>query len=232
MKKYSSNANSESADEKAFRMILSKILKHEIQPGDPIYEPELAESINLSRTPIRNALNRSIAEGLLEKKNGRKGYFVPSLSPQDMEEVFQAREAIEGQIAFNAALNATPEDIAFLRSLNTDEEKEFIAGERLSYADVNERLHFRIAEMAGNRYLKRVFSSIYWRTQLYTFFLAGFYRWANTPANKTMNQMSYLEHTEIINALEKADPQVTKEAMVSHIRSTYTKRFFPTKGDG
>ncbi len=222
----------ESADDKAFEIILSKILNHEIRPGDVIYEPELAESMNLSRTPVRNALKRFVEKGLLERRKRRKGYFVPALSPQDMEEVFQAREAIEGQIAFNAAQNASPEDIRFLRFLNIDEEKKFIAGERVTYADFNERFHFKIAEMGKNKYLERAFRPIYWRTQLYTFFLAGFYRSTEVPVTKTMNQMSYVEHSKIINAIEGGDPEAAKEAMTYHIHSTYTKRFISTKGDG
>jgi DNA-binding GntR family transcriptional regulator len=97
-----------------------KIIKNEIRPGDSILEPELAEMLNISRTPVRQAFGRLVAEGLLEKKR-KKGCIIPFPTPENAQKIFQAREIMETEMARQAALNATTSDIDYLKGvLNTE----------------------------------------------------------------------------------------------------------------
>ena len=81
------------AEEQAFQYVIGLIVAHELQPGDRMYEPELVQKMGMSRTPIRTALSRLVADGVLEKVHGQRGYQVPKLSLEDMEKVFTARQA-------------------------------------------------------------------------------------------------------------------------------------------
>jgi DNA-binding GntR family transcriptional regulator len=72
----------------SYRSITSMIVNSDIRPGDAILETELAERLNISRTPVQQALERFVAEGLLEKKK-KKGCLIPVLTPEDANKVFQ-----------------------------------------------------------------------------------------------------------------------------------------------
>ena len=215
------------ADEKAFRHIIAAIVSHKLHPGDRIYEPSLSQELGLSRTPIRHAINRCVSEGLLEKSGGQKGYAVPILTPEDMEQVFQAREAIEGQTAFLAALRAEPDEIAELRRLNRLERETFESSTRDEYAELNKKFHFLVADMSRNVYLKRYVTQVYWRSQLYTFYLGWFYSLGTEGSQRAKHHVSHIEHAEIIDALERKDPDGARDRIVRHLRATYHVRFLP-----
>lgn len=83
-----------SAENLAYEAILEMILSKEFSPGDRLVESEIAERLNLSRTPVRNVMRQLVAEGLLEVKEN-KGCYIPKLTPQDMYEVFKARAYME-----------------------------------------------------------------------------------------------------------------------------------------
>ncbi|MCP4024614.1 MAG: GntR family transcriptional regulator, partial [Desulfobacteraceae bacterium] len=72
----------ENLEEFAYRAIIRLILENHFKPGDFILETELAEFLNLSRTPVRHALGQLVAEGFLDKKK-KKGCMIPSPSPSD-----------------------------------------------------------------------------------------------------------------------------------------------------
>ncbi len=86
------------AEDKAYQGILNLILSKRFHPGDRLIENELAEELGLSRTPIRNALKRLAALGLLDSRSN-KGCYVPRLDPQDMFEIFESIRLIESYAA-------------------------------------------------------------------------------------------------------------------------------------
>jgi DNA-binding GntR family transcriptional regulator len=77
----------EELEDVSYRYIIGMILKNEIRPGDAILETELAEKLNISRTPVRQALGRLVAEGLLEKRR-KKGCVIPFPTPEDANKNF------------------------------------------------------------------------------------------------------------------------------------------------
>ena len=82
------------AFERVFRYVMDRIVERRLLPGDRITEPPLAEELGLSRTPIRQALARLVSEGFLENRPDQRGYRLPPLDRQDMQEVFSAREVL------------------------------------------------------------------------------------------------------------------------------------------
>ena len=97
-------------EELAYGEIVRLILENHFKPGDFLLETELAQDLNLSRTPVRHALSQLVAEGILDKKK-KKGCFIPAVSPEDARHVFFAREHMEGLAATSAARYASEEDI-------------------------------------------------------------------------------------------------------------------------
>lgn len=215
------------ADGKIFRHVIDAIAKGELRAGARIFETELCERFGVSRTPVRQALSRLLQEGILEKKVGRRGYAIPLLTPEDMEQVFKAREAVEGQIAALACMNATQEEIGWLIQANEEEHRLFEKQEKTEYAAMNEGFHFQLAAMSKNKYLQRFYGQLYWRTQLYIFHMGGFYTAIDEEIVKTGTEFSYLEHRHLIEVLQKKDPVEARMAAEAHIRSTLENRIGP-----
>lgn len=217
------------ADERAFMMVIDQIVAHRIRPGDRIYEPDLAESLKLSRTPVRHALSRLVAEGILDKTRGKRGYTLPVLSKEDMEEVFASRSALEGRAIQIAAEKVTDQDISYLRELNERERSLFQMGRHKGeYAKLNEQIHYKIVDLAGNRYLQRYFRQAYWRSSLYTFHFGLFYNLERDGPqdNNSSNSgnRSDGEHERIIDALEERDGATAKSLLEEHVYNTIARK--------
>jgi DNA-binding GntR family transcriptional regulator len=209
----------EDLEETAYRMIIQMILKHRYRPGEFLLETELAEKLKLSRTPVRQALQRLTAEGFLDKKR-KKGCFIPLPSPGDAEQVFFAREVIESQTAAASALNATDSDVKLLRSLLEKEEKIMSSNNKAGYSLINEKFHIGIASGSGNDYLKRYCTHIFWRANCYLFFFDSFYSRPDTVSPPT-RLLTPAQHKRILDAIAKHEPEEAASAMREHIRCQY-----------
>ena len=214
-------------DSEILRHIIDAIVSGRLRAGDRVFEPMLCEQFEVSRTPVRQALTRLVQEGILEKTEGQRGYSVPLLTPEDMEEAFTAREAVEGQIAYLACRNATSEDLDLLIKANEAERMQFEQFDKAHYAASNEGFHFHLALMSRNRYLIRYYKNLFWRTQLYIFHFGGFYTALNRDFLKERSELSFVEHRALIDVLAAGDPDKAREAAVAHIRSTKYNRLHP-----
>jgi GntR family transcriptional regulator, rspAB operon transcriptional repressor len=110
------------ASETAYQLLRDEIIQWKLEPGTPLGEVETSLRLGVSRTPLREALSRLIAEGLVRTGPGRTAV-VTSLSRSDIVELFELREALETQ---SARLAARRRDAAVFESLRTD----FLAGTR------------------------------------------------------------------------------------------------------
>ena len=105
----------ESAWQKAYSEIKSRILSTKLKPGDVVSEIALAKELTLSRAPVREAIRRLEQEGLVESKNRRKHVF--NLSVREIDEIFELKTAIEGNIARLAVTRKSPEQTRALSSV-------------------------------------------------------------------------------------------------------------------
>lgn len=220
------------ADEQAFSAIIDLIVEHQIAPGERLYEPDLVAKIGLSRTPIRQALGRLIAEGVLERIKGQKGYRIPTLDKDDLIQVFVARATLEGKAAELAASLGTDEDVVELRAI-VDQENQFVeiyGNQRKSvFADLNDKFHQKIITMSKNAYFKRHFIQLYRRSSLYTFYYSPYYildvgSEEYVARRRAGRHKSSEEHEKIVKAIEARDGLRAKEAMESHIMGTVEHR--------
>ncbi|MCF7935418.1 MAG: GntR family transcriptional regulator [Synergistales bacterium] len=222
----------QSTEDHAYRTLMGMLLNHELPPGDRVVESEIAGELGLSRTPVRNALGRLIAQGLLEKR-GSKGCYVPRLTPMDMKEVFESRITLESQAARSAAQRSVGKDLRYLRILTEREKELYRAGDRHGYTEVNKDLHLFVASLAHNSYLERFVRQTFWRSELYIFFFDRFYQHPTEEQTTLRNpeeSVSCREHDALVTALESKDADRAAELMEAHIQSTYeliTRRFPP-----
>ena len=205
----------EELEDVSYQFIIKKIIKNEIRPGDAILETEVAEMLNVSRTPVRQALGRLVAEGLLEKKR-KKGCVIPFPSPEDSQNIFQAREIMETQMARQAALNATPSDIEYLRGILDTEAKALSSYNKEGYWLANEHFHFGIMKATKNPYLERYGHHIFRRSSIYIFFFDSFYV-RTSESKRPPNQKSPAQHAQILGAIEKKHHNRAADLMREHI---------------
>ena len=104
----------------AYRALRQAILQGDLAPGERLRSDALASELRVSRTPVREALRKLEAEGLVRAR--ARVSIVRAFSEQDLTELFYVREALEGMAARLAAENATPGEIAEIRELLDDME--------------------------------------------------------------------------------------------------------------
>ncbi len=211
------------AEERAYSSILDAITTQRYVPGDHLSEVQIADELNMSRTPVRNVLKKMTAVGILEYVRN-VGCRIPQLSPQDMEDVFFTRSLLEGQAAEIAARCATQAEIESLERLLGQEQAFFAQGEMASYTKVNESLHLGIAKITKNGYLDRFISQLFWRSELYIIFFDRFYKGNALPEGRLKDPKqshSCLEHEELLRAIASRKPAEAREAMRVHLQSTY-----------
>lgn len=224
MNRLSENRPPLQAHEVVFWHVLDLMAAEKLLPGDILFETTLASELEMSRTPVRNALARLVAEGFLESPPGKRGYSVPGLSLEDMREVFQMRAILESRAAYFAAEQARKEDVDLLRELNEAEREYSRQGRPRDYDRINVEFHFRVVRTARNRYLERAFRPVFWRTQLYVNYLIEFHPLTDEEEERTRGHNTPDEHAALIDAIAARNPEAAAKAAADHLTSTRAYR--------
>jgi len=214
--------NKENLEEYVYNAIIRLILENHFRPGDFLLETEIIRMLNLkSRTPVHHALGQLVAKGFLEKKS-KKGCYIPSMSPEDAQQVFFVRENIEYQTAVAATLHATDEEIDRLPLVIEREVEIGKSGDIVKYSSINETFHQYIATISKNKYLQNYCQHIFWRSNIYIFFY--FYQFKLARVD-TDFKISPSQHLEIAEAIARRDPEEAGCLMKHHVRGTFQAIF-------
>ncbi len=210
----------ESSEEKAYQSIIKLIINQQYPPGTPLTETQVSEQVGMSRTPVRNALRRLIADGFLDS-TFNKSPRVPNVSSDDLQALFDLRLMLEPKAAYLAAQNATADREKDFQNL-IEKEREGYLQEDPDLYKINEKIHFGIAGLSGNVYLERAIRPIFWRSELYVFFFDNLYmgRLNRSRLKDPDKSISHKAHRELIRAIFENDPETAKEMMTAHILST------------
>ena len=194
------------ADE-VYRQVLDAVLSGALQPGERIVQERVADEINVSRTPVREALLHLEREGILVRA-GTLGFTVRDVSEREVRDVYQAREAIEGHAARIVAERRDPAALERIR--RTIEAEESVRGGGVeAYFHANRRIHRRVVEESGNEHLLRTFDGIWNRS----FSIRVFAAIENADPGASLH-----EHEALVTAMREAPPAGAAEAMIAHIR--------------
>lgn len=137
--------------EKAYKLIRHKIVTLELPPLSPIDEQALMEDLQLGRTPIREALQRLAADGLVIIAP-RRGMFVADISITDLQKIFELRMVLEGFCARLAAGRATVDQLGKMDEI-IRQLAEVPDGDSAALMDIDERFHLLLYEAADNEFL-------------------------------------------------------------------------------
>jgi len=195
----------------AYSMILEAIDIGTYRPGDRLVESELAERFGVSRTPIREALQRLETQSLL-MRDGRS-LIVASLDHNQMAELYVVRGELEGLAARLAARHATAEEVRVLREM-VDADNA-LAGNPHALARANKRFHKQIHLASHNRYLVQQLDLVHRSMALMA---------TSSLAVEGRGEIAQAEHNRIVEMIEARDEDGADEALRTHISVAFMTR--------
>ncbi|MFY9212209.1 MAG: GntR family transcriptional regulator [Aestuariivita sp.] len=195
----------------AYSMILEAIDVGDYKPGDRLVESDLADKFGMSRTPIREALQRLETQSLLER-DGRS-LIVASLDHNQMSELYIVRRELEGLAARLAARHATPEEIRLLREMVIVDDA--LVNDPVALSRANRRFHKQIHLASHNRYLVQQLDLVHRTMALMA---------TTSLAAQGRGQIAQEEHDGIVKAIEARDEEAADKALRDHISIAFMTR--------
>lgn len=189
------------------------IVQSEFAPGQRIRERVVAAELNVSRTPLREALQVLASEGLVELLPNR-GAVVSAPSPEAVADMLQVLGVIESFAGERACEMATDAEIAEIRALHFEMLAAFSRGERLAYFKLNQRIHKAIVLASRNQALIDIHERL--NARLYRV------RYQSNLRNELWGT-AVEEHEQLLKALEARDSRRLSKLLRGHLSSTWTK---------
>lgn len=184
------------------------IMSAELKEGDKIKEDELCALMDISKTPLREALRVLSTEGLI-KLIPNRGAFVSTPTFEEIKEMFDVMSVLEGACARAAAEKVSDKDFASLKKLHNKLEENFSRRDQKEYIRINNQYHSFVQDLAGNRILNQIVNGLRQKILLYRF------QSLNLPERF---DQSIAEHRDLLEAFRKRNPQKAESLMRSHLR--------------
>jgi DNA-binding GntR family transcriptional regulator len=194
--------------QRVYDHLRTEILEGRLEPGAELIEVALAEQLGVSRGPLREAIGRLAAEGLVTV-SPRRGAVVRSLSKEEFLELYQVREALERMAVKLAVPRLTDEQFAELASLNEAMEAHATKNEVESFFEANLAFHARLLEASGNSKLEELYRQLLGQL--------GRYRVRSLTLRGNLKR-SVSEHKAILRAARRGDAERAAQLMAEHIR--------------
>lgn len=233
------------ATERVYDGIYRAVVEHRLPPGTRLREEELAESFDVSRTVVRQALQRLAQDQIIELRHNR-GAQVPQPGLEDAAPVFDARRVVECEIARRLGGRLSPAQIAELRALVEAEAAAEARGDSASAIGLSGQFHRALARLAGNPVFVRMLDELLPTTSL----LMALYKRPGRPAcvaHRHQEMLAALEHgggaasaAEMRRHLDELQqsltPQAAAAAPLRDVFATYrdapAKAAAPARGSG
>ena len=191
------------------RQIRRLILGKEFRAGQKLSEIGLSKQLEVSRTPVREALKLLASDGLLVLIP-KSGVWVANPSKREVEDAYALRAKLESWATSMAVRNVTPLYLARLNERIQEETEVFDGeGDAERYLEVNTAFHMTIAEMSGNSILMEHIRMILDKTFLYMAFLERIF--------DPRDNLSLNEHIELLDAFTARDEALCVRLMENHV---------------
>lgn len=190
---------------------IKQLVIEKYEPGAPLQELSLARTLGTSRTPVREALLRLLAEGFVERIPHR-GYTVARITIKQLQDTFEVRRLIEGEVAARAAQFATPVDIERMRKLAPYRFKISGSGEYRKAMERNLQFHLSVAEASRNAYMAELVRDCL--VKMDRFLSLG----VHLP--RAARQATHEEHMALVDAIEKGDSREARRIVEQHLDRT------------
>lgn len=175
-------------------------------PGDRLLEEEVAAELEVSRNPVREALQALAVEGFVDIEP-RRGARVTTITPKRAHELFELRLPLEALVADLAAQRRSPDQMAELQSLVERGLAATKSGDLQGLPDMNRRFHALLAEAADNQLLADTLMR-----------LAHVIQWVYASRIRTRSSASWAEHALIVEAIERQDGTAASRLAHDHVQ--------------
>ncbi|CTQ55303.1 Carbon starvation induced regulator [Roseibium album] len=205
-----------SSVDRVYETLRDMAINFDFKPGERINESALTSHLGASRTPLREALNRLVAEGFLTLAKGQ-GFFCRSLEPNKILELYQARCAVETEGVIRGVENASDKDISDLCSyLDAFEKTYFTCTDLTELLRMDEEFHLRLASLSGNGELIRLLNNLNERIRYVR--LINIRQIRDQMENEPSDDDKLLPaHRRIVNAVKNRDSDTAVAVLRGHI---------------
>jgi DNA-binding GntR family transcriptional regulator len=187
--------------------IKAAIIKGKFKPGEKISEGELAESMGISRTPLREAFRKLENEGFIEIIP-RKGAVVTEIDAQEVYDLYEIKSTLEGLAARLAAVNMQDKDLEKLEKVNEELKVLIDQNDLEAFYKAHTRFHEGFVKLSGNRRLNQIISNLndhFKRFGIVSLTLPGQY------------ENAIKQHEEIIQAFRKGNEKLVEERVKNNV---------------
>jgi DNA-binding GntR family transcriptional regulator len=198
-----------SLHEQAAHRLRQMLVEGRIPPGAKLNERELSELLQVSRTPLREAIKMLAAEGLVELLPNR-GAVAVSLTEADILNTFEVMAGLEAQSGELACQRITAQELAEIQAMHFEMMAAYTRRDLSTYYNINMRVHHAINAAAKNPVLTTVYNQVNARLQ------AARFR-SNQDGEKWKNAVK--EHEKMIDALAARDGAAMRDVLLAHLRN-------------
>jgi DNA-binding GntR family transcriptional regulator len=194
--------------QRAHAYLREEILSNRLPPGAELQELALSHQLGVSRGPIREALGRLAAEGLVTVRP-RRGAVVHSLSSEEFLEAYQVREALEVLAVRLAVPQLGPEELERLQGLTETMAARAASGHVTEFFEANALFHETFVQISGNAKLQEIYRRLIGQMRRY---------WRRSLVLRGDLRRSVSEHRAILLAARQGDGEKAAALMAEHIR--------------
>jgi len=198
--------------QRAYDRIRGKIITLALMPGSLINEQRLSEELELSTTPVREALKLLIHDDLVVITQ-RHGLYVAGINIPDLEQLSEMRISLESLCARLAALRADSDDLNVFEALQL-EQAQTPSENSHRLLDLDHKFHKALVRAAGNKYLARSLNHLFDLSQRL---------WYVAMPHLNFLFDSVAEHLDLVDALKKKDADRAEQIMRDHVKGFYDR---------
>jgi len=201
--------NYELLNQKAYRVLKRAIIRGELTPNSKLILSEIAKSLGISNTPIREAVNKLASEGLV-KIIPNKGIIVKEINIDDMREILEIRAFLDGLIAKLTTKKISDKEIRDMMEIVNKMEHCVKVDDRVTYNDLDIKFHDFLLSIAGNNMLKGIYNNLIVHSHSYRL------RTLKIPDRM---EKSLKEHLEIALKIKERNCDEANRVSQEHIES-------------
>jgi len=191
------------------RTLEQEITERVLPPGRKIVEADIARRLGVSRIPVREAIRMLERDGWITAEP-RVGRSVRVMSDEEIRQLFEMRELVDGNAAASAAKLIRHKDTADLRDILADEAKARVDHDRRRIIDLNFGFHCAIASLSDNIFLER-----------FTELFSNYTKWVQGAFAGSVEAPTLKDHIEILQAIEDGNASKARSAARRHVRSAH-----------
>ncbi|MGH2461795.1 MAG: GntR family transcriptional regulator [Chloroflexota bacterium] len=195
-----------------FECLRTSIVSGDLAPGQRIVEADLAKQLDVSKSPVREAILQLKQDGLVIDAPKGRGVVVAPLKPSDVREIYSVREALEGLAVRVLAADPRPDHLATLRGIVDKMRQALAEGEIRQQFELDVEFHTSLCAATGNRRLQDLFSSLRPDLQRIFLFLVN----AGAVEGEDSAEQALAEHEGLVQAIADGEGDLAAARMSRH----------------